>query len=306
MQNLKGKTAFVTGGASGLGLGVAKALAAEGMNVVIADLRESAIEEALPQIDAPTLGIKLDISNREDFKAAADKAEAKFGKIHVLINCAGIACAAGPLWSVSAKDTDFALRVNIVGILNGIQEIVPRMIAHGEGGYVVSTASKAGLIPVPGCGLYNLTKQAVIAITETLACDLPENIGAAVLCPGPFDSNLGFSSMQVQSELLNEPLPTFGPPPGASDDAPPPPPPNASMNALFHSPEEAGERVLRGIKRNDIYIITHSEFKDGWVARANAITRAFPDDPQDENFKKTFAFLTYNPVFDKQTDVPAL
>ncbi|MDR0906190.1 MAG: SDR family NAD(P)-dependent oxidoreductase, partial [Oscillospiraceae bacterium] len=111
-MDLKGKTAFVTGGASGLGLGIAKALAAEGANIVIADLRQNAIDEALPQIDAPKLGIKLDTSNREQYKKAADEAVAKFGKIHILINNAGIGGASGPLWVVSPEDTDFALRVN--------------------------------------------------------------------------------------------------------------------------------------------------------------------------------------------------
>jgi NAD(P)-dependent dehydrogenase (short-subunit alcohol dehydrogenase family) len=309
MENLKGKTAFITGGASGIGLGIAKAFAKEGVNVALVDLRQNAIDEALTFFKDggyPAIGVRLNVVDRDAYIKAADEVEEKFGKIHFLINNAGIGCANGPLWDAQYKDVDFALDINLKGILNGIKVVIPRIIAHGEGGYVVSTASKAGLIPVPGCGLYNLTKQAVIGITETLACDLPENIGAAVLCPGPFDSNLGFSSMQVQSELLNEPLPTFGPPPGASDDAPPPPPANPSMNTLFHPPEEAGARVIRGIKRGDIYIITHSEFKDGWVARADAITRAFPNDPEDANFKKTFAFLTYNPVFDKQTDVPAL
>ncbi|MDR3209619.1 MAG: SDR family NAD(P)-dependent oxidoreductase [Oscillospiraceae bacterium] len=314
MENLKGKTAFVTGGASGLGLGIAKALAAEGVNIVVADLRQAAIDEALPQIDAPTLGIKLDVSDREAYKAAADAAIAKFGKIHILINNAGIGGANGPLWSVSAKDTDFALRINILGILNGIQEIVPRMLEHGEGGYVVSTASKAGLIPVPGCGLYNLTKQAVIGITETLASDLPEGYGAAVLCPGPFTTNLGMSGQEVQAELLGEklpPPPTFAPPPAPAEgeDAPPPPPAfggfgDVDFSRIQRDPLEAGKRVVRGIKRGDIYILTHVEFKKGFEARANAILRAFPDEEPYDGFAKVFSFLANNPVFEKQTQVP--
>jgi len=312
MIDLKGKTAFVTGGASGIGLGIAKAFAKEGCNVVIADLREAAIEEALPQIDAPKLGVKLDISNRESFKAAADAAEKEFGKIHFLINNAGIAGASGPLWSVGADSTDFAVRVNIVGILNGIQEVVPRMLAHGEGGYVVSTASKAGLIPVPGCGLYNLTKSAVIALTETLASDLPEGYGAGVLCPGPFTTNLGRSGAEVEAELTGKPAPSMAPPPPPppSDDAAPPPPPPPAMDIDFsrimRNPDEAGERVVRGIKRGDLYILTHSEFKVGYEQRTDAILRAFPDEEPYDGFAKVFGILVNNPVFDKQTQVPAL
>ncbi|MDR3311151.1 MAG: SDR family NAD(P)-dependent oxidoreductase [Oscillospiraceae bacterium] len=314
LENLKGKTAFITGGASGIGLGVAKACAAEGMNVVIADLRQGAIDEALPEINAPKLGIKLDTSNREQYKKAADEAEAKFGKIHVLVNNAGIACAAGPLWSVSADDTDFALRVNIVGILNGIQEILPRMLAHGEGGYVVSTASKAGIIPVPGCGLYNLTKQAVVGISETLASDLPDGYGAAVLCPGPFSTNLGRSDAEIDKELRGKEPQTFAPPPAPEpkdgEAAPPPPPPppaeeQIDFSRIMRTKEEAGLRVVRAIKRGDIYILTHAEFKPGWKQRSDAILRAFPDDEPYDGFAKVFGVLVNNPAFERQTQVPA-
>jgi len=306
MIDLKGKTAFITGGASGIGLGIAKAFAKEGMNIVIADLRQSAIDEAMPYfVDAgvPVLGTRLDVTDRAAYVKAADKAEAKFGKIHVLVSNAGIAGAPGPLWEVSAKDTDFALRVNLTGILNGIQTIVPRIIAHGEGGHVVSTASKAGLIPVPGFGLYNLTKQAVVAIHETLASDLPDNIGSSVLCPGPYTSNLGISSAEVQAELLGEAPP---PPPPRAKPSEDQPEPKFDMTTIFRDPVEAGERVVRGIKRNDIYIITHSEFKNGFSERVNAMLRAFPEDAQNEALKEVFGMLVNNPVFGRQEQVPAL
>jgi NAD(P)-dependent dehydrogenase (short-subunit alcohol dehydrogenase family) len=303
MENLKGKTAFITGGASGIGLGIARACAKEGMNVVIADLRQNAIDEALPSIDAPKLGIKLDTSNREEYAKAAESAVKKFGKIHVLVNNAGIGCAHGPLWKVSPGDTDFALRVNIVGVLNGIQEIVPRMLEHGEGGYIISTASKAGLIPVPGCGMYNLTKQAVVGMMETLASDLPEGYGAAVLCPGPFVTNLGRSDAEIESELLGKTPTPLAPPPDAQ--APPPPPKDIDFSRLMRDPEEAGERVVRAIKRGDLYILTHAEFKPGYEQRANAIMRAFPDDEPYDGFVKVFGMLVNNPIFDRQTQVPA-
>ena len=306
MIELKGKTAFVTGGASGIGLGIARAMAAKGCNIVIADLRQNAIDEALPQIDAPKLGIKLNISDRASFKAAADAAEAKFGKIHFLINNAGIAGSPGPLWSVGADNTDFAISVNITGILNGIQEVVPRMLAHGEGGYVVSTASKAGLIPVPGFGLYNLTKSAVIAITETLNSDLPEGYGAGVLCPGPFVTNLGASGREVEAEITGKDLAPMAPPPRPKDgDGAPPPAPDVDFSRIMRDPLEAGERVVRGIERGDMYILTHAEFKPGFQQKADAILRAFPADEPYDGFPKVFGMLVNNPVFDKQTQVPA-
>ena len=304
MESLKNKTAFITGGASGIGLGIAKACADEGMNIVIVDLRQNAIDEVLPYFEeknVPVLGIRLNVTDRVEYTKAADAAEAKFGNIHLLVNNAGISGANGPLWAVSAEDTDFALDINLRGVLNGIQTIVPRMLAHGEAGHIVSTASKAALIPVPGCGLYNLTKQAVVGISETLAEDLiGTNVNASVLCPGPFSSNLGTSSMEIEAELLGREIKKreMREPP---KDAPP-----IDFSKVFNTPENAGLRVVRGIKRNDLYILTHSSFKKGFEERASAISRAFPDEPFNEDLAKAFGMLLHNDIFDKQTQVPAL
>jgi len=307
MENLKGKTAFITGGASGLGLGIAKACAKEGMNVVIADMRQSALDEALTIFKEngwPALGLKLNVTDRGAYKKAADDAEAAFGSIHLLVNNAGIGCTGGPLWAVTPQETDLALSVNLTGVLNGIQEIVPRMLRHGEGGHIVSTASKAALIPVPGCGLYNLTKQAVVAIMETLAEDLAgTNIGASVFCPGGYRTNLGKSSIEITAELLCD-APKQAPPPPPKDGGAPPS--LKDWDEVMRSPEDAGERVVRGIKRGDLYILTHSEFKKGFEARANAILRAFPDETPNPRYGEIFPMLTYNPIFDRQTQVPAL
>lgn len=307
MENLKGKTAFITGGASGIGLGIVKACAKEGMNVVIADMRQSAIDEALPIFKAngwPVLGLRLNVTDREAYAKAADEAEAVFGKIHLLVNNAGIGCAGGPLWEVSYKETDLALSVNIIGVLNGIREILPRIIKHGEGGHVVSTASKAALIPVPGCGLYNVTKQAVVGIMETLALDLDgTNVGASVFCPGGYETNLGVSSFQVTAELMGD-APKMPPPPPQKDGEARPR--IEGWDEVIRSPDDAGERVVRGVKRGDMYILTHSEFKKGFESRANAILRAFPDEAPNKRYSEVFPLLTYNPVFDKQTQVPAL
>jgi NAD(P)-dependent dehydrogenase (short-subunit alcohol dehydrogenase family) len=302
MDILKGKTAFITGGASGLGLGIAKACADEGMNVVIADMRQNAIDEALPALKAkgnPALGIKLDVTDRAAYAAAADAVEKAFGNIHVLINNAGIAGGGGPLHGVSPRETDLSISVNITAVLNGIQIIVPRMLKHGEPSYVVSTASKAGLVPCWGTALYNVTKAAVITMMESLAIDLDgTNVGSAAFCPGPHETSLGASSSQVAAEKLGE-----APPERLEID--PDAPPMFDMSVL-RDPDEAGRRVVRGIKRGDLYILTHIEFKKGFEARAAAISRAFPNDAPDDAFIKEFPYLIANKIFDKQTSVPAL
>ena len=300
-----GKTAFITGGASGLGLAIAKMAAGAGMNVVLADLRKPVLDEALQwfvENGKNAIGIELNVTDRAAFEKAAAEAVAKFGNIHLLCNNAGIGCERGPLWEVTAKDTDVAIDVNLRGVLNGIQAIVPGMLKHGEGGHVVNTSSKNGLLPPATLGLYNLTKGAVVSLTETLAADLPEGYGASVFCPGPFKTNLGNTTREVQAMLKGE------------DPIPAPPPTRAAVDdpMLDFDPEEAYSRempaeeaarlVFRGIRRGDLYIITHSEFYEGVKARYDAVLRAFPKDKPNEAFKRMFAFLTYNPEFAKQRE----
>jgi NAD(P)-dependent dehydrogenase (short-subunit alcohol dehydrogenase family) len=315
MENLKGKTAFITGGASGLGLGMAKAFAKEGMNVILVDFRQKAIDEALKffaEKGWPARGLQLDVTDRKAYAKAALEAEAMFGKIHVLVNNAGIGIPEKEIWTDSYEDIDLAIDVNYKGVLNGLKEILPLIIKHGEGGHVVSTASKAALVPVPGFTLYNSLKMAVCTVMETLACDGKKyNIGASTFFPGPFNTNLGASSGEVRAKHLGIEIPSFAPPPAPpapkpGEAAPPPPPmPTFDFSKIMRDPIEAGERVLRAIKRNDMYIMSHSDFKDGWVARAAAIAKGFPDEPETPGFKQIFSMLAYNPVFEQQTQVPA-
>ena len=304
MDQLKGKTAFITGGASGIGLAIAKAASEAGMNIVLADLRRAVLDEALSwfkENGGEAVGIELNVTDREAYARAAEEAAAKFGNIHLLCNNAGIGCTRGPLWEVSAQDTDIAIDVNLRGVLNGIQAIVPGMLKHGEGGHIVNTSSKNGLLPPATLGLYNTTKGAVVCLTETLAAELPEGYGASVFCPGPFKTNLGNTSREVPALLKGEPVP------------PPPPPPSWLQNAeLDFDPQEAfsrempaevaGRLVIRGVRRGDLYIITHPEFYEGVKARYDAVLRAFPKDKPNEAFKKVFSFLTYSPVFEKQRE----
>lgn len=301
LMDFKGKTAFVTGGASGIGLAIAKQAAAEGMNIVIADLRKAAIDEALPwfrENGADAIGLELNVTDREAFEKAADTAEKEFGGIHLLVNNAGIGCAFGPLWEVSAQDTDIAIDVNLKSVLNGVRIIVPRMLKHGEGGHIVNTSSKNGILPPPKLGLYNLTKGAVVSLTETLAADLPEGYGASVFCPGPFKTSLGQTSGEVSALLKGEAPPADAPGPNLLDES-------ADLEEAFsrEMPAEVAARlVFRGIGRGDLYIITHPEFYEGVKARCDAVLRAFPKGQPNEAFKKAFAFLVYNPVFAKQRE----
>jgi len=205
------------------------------------------------------------------------------------------------LWEVTYDDTDVALDINLRGCLNGIQIIVPGMLKHGEGGHIVNTSSKNGLLPPATLGLYNLTKGALVSLTETLAAELPEGYGASVFCPGPFHTNLPYTSNEVPALLRGEELPErVARPPRDFDaslffDA-------DTASGRVQPAEVAGRLVMRGVKRNDLYIITHSEFYEGVKARYDAVLRAFPKDKPNDTFKRTMDFVTYSPVFQKQRE----
>ncbi|MDZ7825525.1 MAG: SDR family NAD(P)-dependent oxidoreductase [Gammaproteobacteria bacterium] len=163
MQEFEGRTAFITGGASGIGLAMAKGFAAAGMNVAIADVEAAALDAAVAELgggNARVMGIRLDVRDREAMDAAAAQVTEAFGPVHLLCNNAGVG-AGGPLHETSHADWDWTLGVNVQGVVNGLQSFLPGMVAHGQGGHVLNTASMAGVIGVAGMGVYNASKFAV-------------------------------------------------------------------------------------------------------------------------------------------------
>jgi NAD(P)-dependent dehydrogenase (short-subunit alcohol dehydrogenase family) len=303
MQDVQGKTAFITGGASGMGLGMAKAFARAGMKVVISDIRKDGIEEALKENFSDTNfdvhGIPLDVTSREQWVQAADEAEERYGKVHLLVLNAGVGVA-GPMQNANYKDWDFCMGVNVGGVINGLVTMLPRMLAHGEPGHVVATSSTGGFSAVGGAGLYCTAKFAVAGMMESLATDLKGTpIRASVFFPGPVQTNLGLTTHETRPEhLRNAPPPEV---PGA----PPRPMPNFDMS-LFMTKEEVGERVLRGILNDDLMIMSHPEFRAGIVARNEALLRAIPQEEPNtarHEMLKAFGTLLYNPIYDEQKQV---
>jgi NAD(P)-dependent dehydrogenase (short-subunit alcohol dehydrogenase family) len=278
MKDLQDKVAFVTGGASGIGLGIVEALVGAGAKVAIADLRSDHLDAALGQFASRALrervhGIKLDVSDRIAMAGAADDVERRFGKVHVLVNNAGVGVE-GPFRHATYDDWDFGLGVNLGGVINGIQTFVPRIRAHGEGGHVVNTASLAGLVWMPSfMTVYTASKAAVIALSECIRDDLaPDHIGVSVLCPGPVKSNIheagqnrparfrgssGFSEAEAQLA-------------------------RRVVSPLWMEPETVGEKVLRAIRQDEFYIITHGEWREAFMQRAQAIADAMPKEVNPE------------------------
>jgi len=308
MKDLEGKTAFITGGASGIGLGIAKACAKYGMRTVIADVRQASLDEAAAYFKdkkTPVQLIKLDVTDREAYARAADEAEKVFGKIHVLVNNAGVG-AGGPVEKLTFKDWDYSVGVNLGGVINGVVTILPRILKHGEGGHIVSTSSTNG-IAANGVGVpYCTTKFAVAGMMEAMATELQnKGVGVSVLIAGPNWTNLGKTSFENRPESLRNEGETWPPKPPAGA-APRPQRTEEQMRRAFIDPAETGERVVRGIRRNDLFIHTHQEFRKGYEARHNAIIRAIPQEPWNEarwEIMKTFGTVIYNDIYDKQQPV---
>ena len=190
MRDVTGKTALVTGAASGIGLGIAKALARAGANIVLADLRPDALPAAKAEIEA--LGgrvetVTVDVSDADSVQAAGEAALAAFGALHIAVNNAGVAMHGSPLEDVTPQEWDWVIGVNIKGVINGIRTFVPMIRSHGQGGHVVNTGSVSSLFVRDGRnqGAYAMTKYAVLALSEALEQELQgTGIGVSVLCPG--------------------------------------------------------------------------------------------------------------------------
>jgi NAD(P)-dependent dehydrogenase (short-subunit alcohol dehydrogenase family) len=294
MQDLKDKVAFVTGGASGIGLGIAKAMVSAGMKVVIADVRDDHLEDAKAWFLSQKLSrrvrtIKLDVTNRKAYARAADKAEKAFGRIHVLVNNAGLGLL-GTIDKTRFDDWDWGLDVMIGGVINGILTILPRIRAHGEGGHIVNTSSMAAIVPIPNCSIYITAKSAMVGLSECLAGELaPANIGVSAFCPGPVQSNIReLGKLRPEKYKKDTGLEEF-----EKNLAQRP------TSELWMDAVECGQRVVRGIQRNDLYIFTHPEFKAGARERCEKILASFPDEPINEPRAEAIKFLLSNPIFNR-------
>lgn len=288
MQNLPGKTAFVTGGASGIGLGIAKALLGAGMNVVVADIRDDHLQAATAELGSKdrVLALKLDVTNRADYARAADAAEARFGRIHILCNNAGVAVV-GPVDLATYADWDWVMGVNLGGTINGIVTLLPRIQKHREGGHIVNTASMSGLVPHPGAAIYGTSKGAAVHMMECMRAELePQGIICSAFCPGAVQSNIADAAKTRPAELAQS----------GYAEADKRRQQGGNFFHLYQTKEEVGERVLRGILNDELYIMTHSEFRVGLEERCQAMRAAVPDLPENAEYKATFSVLFRNPI----------
>lgn len=274
MQDLEGKVAVITGGASGIGRAVAEKAAAEGMKVVLADIEEGALKEAeraLSDQGAAAIGVVTDVSDAASVRQLREKALAQFGAVHLVHNNAGVG-GGGPIWEVPEQDWRWILGVNLWGVIHGITTFVPLLVEQGEG-HVVNTASIAGLTTAPFLGPYNATKQAVVAISETLFKDLQSTgvsgVGVSVLCPG-------FVRTRIAESARNRP--EWAPEPAADDTEGAETLRTAisDMIASGIAPETVAENVFDAVRADTFYIRTHPELDTAIATRFTEIIETRP------------------------------
>lgn len=271
MLNLEGKTAFITGAGAGIGLGIAQALAAAGCKVMLCDIEEAALEAAraaLAATNADVAAVRADVSLKVELQAAADATIARFGKVHILVNNAGVG-GGGDYGSWTQASWDWTIGVNLMSVIWGIEIFGPLIEASGEGGHIVSTASIAGLWAGVNPA-YNVTKYGVVGLSEGLRISMAERgIGVSVLCPG-------FIKTQIMESTRNLPS-RFGAVEGMVDGAEESEFAKLARDAIANGidPRYVGELVREGIEGDWPYIVTDTQFEPAIDERFAAIKAAF-------------------------------
>mgnify|MGYP006081657871 FL=1 len=285
MKNFEGKTAVITGAASGIGKSLAEKFAKENMQVVLADIEEDALEktvENLRHYQHRVIGIKTDVLVEDSIKELFAKAKEEYGNIHILCNNAGIGANSGnkAIWEIDKNDWDWVMGVNYQAVLHGLQTFIPHMLEHGEEGHVVTTVSMAGLMP--GAGTYGVSKHAVMALTEALSRDLQARgakINASVLCPGFVDTNIDKSERNRPNHMnkSEEVIPQVG---------------AEIMSTMLRQgkkPNEVADIVHEAIKENIFYILSHPAWDDSLKSHfENILSRKELNKPSEEEMVKFF------------------
>lgn len=281
MKHVEGKVAFITGGNSGIGLGIARAFTDAGMKVAITYRSKTNLDKAMEYLKSAgdrVHAVSVDVTDRAAMEKAAEETVKAFGKVHVLVANAGVGVIGG-LSTASYDDWDWGIGVNLNGVFNSIRTFLPRIQSHGEGGQLVATSSLAGLLGHGPAGVYTATKFAVVGMMEALRFELEgSNIGVTVFCPGLVNTNIAQSDRNRPADLSDvgggfKPDPELVAKMQEVMKAQKGPPVAPGMDML-----EAGQRVLRGIRSNDLYVLTTPEFETEFRARGEAILASLPTD----------------------------
>jgi NAD(P)-dependent dehydrogenase (short-subunit alcohol dehydrogenase family) len=264
-----GRVAVVTGGGSGIGRALALRLAREGARVVVADVDEADATETVRQVaagGAEGLAVRTDVADRRQVEALADRVFERYGATHLLCNNAGVVVHGG-LESATWEDWQWVVGVNLWGVIHDLLAFLPRMIAGGQGGHIINTASMAGLIASRGLGVYNTTKYAVVGLSETLAKDLrPHGIGVTVVCPMGVATRIRQAERNRPADLRNAP----GHPEGGE----------MTLIGDTLEADEVAAQTLDAVRRGSLYVITHDEALEPLRRRFHRLEDAIRQRPQ--------------------------
>lgn len=265
MDDFQGRVAVITGGGGGIGAAMAAAFAARGARLVLADVDDVAMRRVAGPLEAggtEVLCVKTDVTDLDSVRALADAAERRLGAAHIVCNNAGVATF-GEIVSSTHADWAYTIGVNLWGVVHGIEVFAPRLIARGNGGHIVNTASMAGLVGMRWLGVYSASKFAVVGLSEALHRELQDHgIGVSVLCPMIVETPINENSVRNRPAALRNPGETFVPP-------------AAAMAGGTIPPDEVARRVVRAIDRKDLYIFTHPEQREILRRRAARQDRMF-------------------------------
>ena len=271
MFKFEGRTAVISGGAEGIGLSIAKALGEQKMNIVLGDIDEKNLLKSTTELESlgiPVLGALLDVADEMQWKSVADKAIEKFGKVHIVVNNAGVGGDSGPIESQETEGWQWALGVNLMGVVYGAKVMTPLIKDHGEGGWILNVSSMAGMGGVPYSGAYTASKAAVVALSESWAAELQDkSIGVSVLCPAFVQTRIYDSERNRPDKYKSENYQIENESSFSKQ--------TKQMVKDGIDVSIVGKRVVEAINHGELYIFTHPNYRQVNQERFNGIDEAF-------------------------------
>ena len=271
MFKFEGRTAVISGGAEGIGLSIAKALGEQKMNIVLGDIDEKNLLKSTNELESlgiPVLGALLDVADEMQWKSVADKAIEKFGKVHMVVNNAGVGGDSGPIENQETEGWQWALGVNLMGVVYGAKVMTPLIKDHGEGGWILNVSSMAGMGGVPYSGVYTASKAAVVALSESWAAELQDKrIGVSVLCPAFVQTRIYDSERNRPDKYKSENYQIENESSFSKQ--------TKQMVKDGIDVSIVGKRVVEAINHGELYIFTHPNYRQVNQQRFNGIDEAF-------------------------------
>ena len=281
MFKFEGRTAVISGGAEGIGLSIAKALGEQKMNIVLADIDEKNLLKSTAELESlgiPVLAALLDVADEMQWKSVAEKALERFGKVHMVVNNAGVGGDSGPIENQETEGWQWALGVNLMGVVYGAKVMTPLIKDHGEGGWILNVASMAGMGGVPYSGVYTASKAAVVALSESWAAELKDKrIGVSVLCPAFVQTRIYDSERNRPDKYKSENYQIENESSFSKQ--------TKQMVKDGIDVSIVGKRVVEAINHGELYIFTHPNYRQVNQQRFNGIDEAFARSAQSPLLK---------------------